>query len=189
MGTALGFIGSGLLIVSVALPKPEADEKRRSIYERTTRGIRIYLATPRLRGLLALCLVVAACGSMVLVNTVVLVQSVLGLDAVHVAYTLGAYGAGSMLTALTLPRLLDHFQDRTVMLAGSVLMILPLLALVGLDRSGVFVWPMLLVAWFVIGSGYSAILTPSGRLLQRSSHQPDRPLSMRRNLPWPTPAG
>ena len=174
-GTALGFIGSGLLIVSVALPKPEADEKRRSIYERTTRGIRIYLATPRLRGLLALCLVVAACGSMVLVNTVVLVQSVLGLDAVHVAYTLGAYGAGSMLTALTLPRLLDHFQDRTVMLAGSVLMILPLLALVGLDISGAFVWPLLLVAWFVVGSGYSAILTPSGRLLQRSSHQPDRP--------------
>ena len=36
-------------------------------------------------------------------------------------------------------------------------------------------WPTLLVAWLFVGLGYSAILTPSGRLLKRSSHPEDRP--------------
>ena len=175
LGTALGFIGSGLLILTVILPTPLTDESRRSIYERTTRGIRFYLKTPRLRGLLALNLVVAACASMVLVNTVVLVQSKLGLDEVHVAYALGTYGAGSMVTALSLPRLLEHFKDRSVMMAGATLMVLTILALIAIEQSGMFNWVALLAFWLVLGCGYSAVLTPSGRLLQRSSHQADRP--------------
>ncbi|TCK23445.1 MFS transporter [Ancylobacter aquaticus] len=52
-GTVVGFLASAALVVSVALPSPQAGEKR-GIYDRTTRGMRIYLATPRLRGLLAL---------------------------------------------------------------------------------------------------------------------------------------
>ena len=34
---------------------------------------------------------------------------------------------------------------------------------------------MLLAVWLMLGLGYSAVLTPSGRLLRRSSHQQDRP--------------
>ena len=34
---------------------------------------------------------------------------------------------------------------------------------------------MLLGAWFFVGLGYSAVLTPSGRLLRRSAHAEDRP--------------
>ncbi|MBX4377514.1 MFS transporter, partial [Mycobacterium tuberculosis] len=33
----------------------------------------------------------------------------------------------------------------------------------------------LMALWFVLGLGYSAAQTPSGRLLWRSSHQEDRP--------------
>jgi len=32
-----------------------------------------------------------------------------------------------------------------------------------------------LAGWFTIGIGYSAVLTPSGRLLKRSAHAEDRP--------------
>src|SRR3546814_18123221 len=39
---------------------------------------------------------------------------------------------------------------------------------------GVAGWSILLAVWFVLGLGYSAVLTPSGRLLRRSSHQEDR---------------
>ena len=53
---------SALLVVSVLLPNPKPSEPR-GIYDRTTRGIRIYLATPRLRGLLALNLAAAAAGA------------------------------------------------------------------------------------------------------------------------------
>lgn len=174
-GTALGFVASGLLIVSILLPKPKRDEKRRSVYERTTKGIRIYLATPRLRGLLALCLTVAMVGAMVLVNSVVLVRVQLGLEEAYLAYLLGAFGGGSMIAALSLPRLLETIPDRRLMLAGGLLMAGALLLLYGLSLAGHFNWTALLVVWSLIGIGYSAVLTPSGRLLQRSSHEEDRP--------------
>ena len=77
-GTVLGFLVSAALVVSVALPA-STPAPRRSIWERTTRGIRLYLATPRLRGLLAISLAVSAAGAMVIVNTVVIVQAGLGL--------------------------------------------------------------------------------------------------------------
>src|SRR5918994_562236 len=54
-GTVIGFLVSAALVVSIVLPSPKP-AKPRGIYDRTTRGIRIYLATPRLRGLLAVSL-------------------------------------------------------------------------------------------------------------------------------------
>jgi hypothetical protein len=36
-------------------------------------------------------------------------------------------------------------------------------------------WRMLLLCWVLLGALYSAILTPSGRLLRRSAHEEDRP--------------
>src|SRR5439155_23177942 len=77
-GTVVGFFCSAALVVSVTIPQPPAARPRRGFYDDTTRGLRIYLATPRLRGLLALNLAVAAAGSMVFVNTVVLVKGTLG---------------------------------------------------------------------------------------------------------------
>lgn len=74
-GTVIGFLVSAALVISVVLPSPKPS-KPRGIYDRTTRGIRIYLATPRLRGLLAINLAVASAGALVIVNTVVYVQAV-----------------------------------------------------------------------------------------------------------------
>ena len=78
-GTVVGFLASAALVVFVVLPTSPATQ-RRGIYDRTTRGLRIYLATPRLRGLLAVNAAVAAAGSMVFVNTVVMVQAGFGLN-------------------------------------------------------------------------------------------------------------
>lgn len=174
LGTAAGFVASSLLVISVALPSPKATQPR-SIYERTTRGIRIYLATPRLRGLLGMNVAVASAGAMVLVNSVILVRSQLGLDESALAWTLFAFGAGSMVAAFALPRVLERMPDRPVMLAGAVLMIsaLSLLALVVIAIG--LSWPLLLVVWFAVGLGYSIVQTPSGRLLRRSAHAEDRP--------------
>ena len=174
LGTVVGFAASALLVVSVLLPSPKPSEPR-GIYDRTTRGIRIYLATPRLRGLLALNLAAAAAGAMVLVNSVVPVRDTLGLDASAPAWTLFAFGAGSMLAALALPKLLDRVSDRPVMVAGAALMVLTLLGLAGEVAALGLNWPVLLAAWLLVGLGYSAVLTPSGRLLRRSAHVEDRP--------------
>ncbi|NRB16037.1 MAG: MFS transporter [Rhodobacteraceae bacterium] len=173
-GTALGFIASALLVLSITLPSPRPTG-RRGIYDRTTRGVRLYLKTPRLRGLLGLSMVASATGAMVIVNTVVLVRGELGLSENMVAWVLASFGAGSMLAALTLPRVLAHTSDRRIMSAGALITLaaLALLALqvqlAGLSLAG------LLVAWLGIGIGYSTILTPSGRLLRRSAQAEDRP--------------
>jgi MFS family permease len=174
LGTVIGFLASAALVVSVALPGPRPAEPR-GVYDRSTRGIRIYLATPRLRGLLALNLAAAAGGAMVLVNSVVLVRGALGLDESALAWTMGAFGAGSMLAALALPRLLDRVADRPVMLAGAGVLTAVLWSLAATIGLLGLTWPALLVAWLVAGIGYSAVLTPSGRLLRRSAHPEDRP--------------
>lgn len=173
-GTALGFIASALLVLTIALPSPKPS-RRRGIYDRTTRGIRIYLTTPRLRGLLGLSMVASATGAMVIVNTVVVIRGELGLGENMVALVLASFGAGSMLAALVLPRLLVHASDRPVMSAGAILAIVALgflalkTQLTGLSLTAV------LITWLAIGIGYSAILTPSGRLLRRSAQPADRP--------------
>jgi H+ antiporter protein len=173
-GTVIGFVGSALLVASVLLPSPKPTEPR-GIYDRTTRGMRIYLATPRLRGLLSLNFAAAAAGAMVLVNTVVLVQSDLGLGESQVAIALGAFGGGSMLAALLLPRLLDNRPDRPVMICGALVLVAVLLALSLMALVYETQWIPLLAGWFIIGIGYSTVLTPSGRLLKRSAHSEDRP--------------
>lgn len=170
-GTVIGFLASAALVVSAVLPSPKPGA-RRGAWDRTTRGIRLYLATPRLRGLLALNLAVAAAGAMVIVNTVVIVQAGLNLGQAQVALALAAFGAGSMLAALGLPRVLDHLSDRPVMLSGATLLAAGLIAGPFLIGAG---FPSLLALWAVLGLGYSVVQTPAGRLLRRSALPEDRP--------------
>ncbi|EAP83524.1 probable NreB protein [Sulfitobacter sp. EE-36] len=168
LGTVAGFGASALLVLTVILPVPKATVAR-GIYDRTTRGLRIYLATPRLRGLLGLNLAVSSAGAMVLVNSVVLVRGQLGLEDIALAWSMFAFGAGSMIAALALPRVLDKFPDRPVMLTGAWLMMLALFGIAaGIIGFGLS-WPLLLTIWMLIGLGNSAVLTPSGRLLRRSA--------------------
>jgi len=174
LGTVFGFLASALLVGTVLLPKAEIPD-RTGFYDRTTRGVRIYLATPRLRGLLALNLAAAAAGAMVLVNTPLLVREFLGKPESAVAWTLFAFGLGSMLAAVILPRLLERFFDRPVMLLGAALMLASLLGFEWIALSHGLTWTGLLLIWFCSGLGYAAVLTPAGRLLRRSSETADRP--------------
>ena len=168
-GTVAGFVLSALLVVTVALPM-RAPAEAGQFWASTTKGIRIYLATPRLRGLMVMELAVAAAGAMIYVNTVVLVQARFGLGGSQVALAFAAFGAGSMVAAFLLPRLLDHLADRPVMLGGAGLMV-----------AGVAVTPLmpglvaLMALWAVIGFGFSLTQTPIGRILNRSARPEDRP--------------
>lgn len=168
-GTVVGFLISAMLVVSVTIPTPTSGPKR-GIWDRTTRGIRLYLATPRLRGLLAINLAVAAAGAMVIVNTVVIVKASFGLGDAQVAWALGAFGGGSMIAALALPKLLESIPDRPVMIVGAAALVIGT-AIGALIPS----FGLLLPLWLIIGFGYSVAQTPSGRLLRRSAHAEDRP--------------
>lgn len=171
-GTVIGFLASALLVLSVRLPRVTASEavKAQPFARRVTHGVRLYLATPRLRGLLAVNLAVAAAGAMVIVNSVVIVQGRFGLTEQQTALALAFFGGGSMLAALALPSLLEKLGDRPVMITSSFLLALVLLASYGIES-----YMPLLIAWAVLGVGYAAAQTPAGRLIRRSSHEGDRP--------------
>jgi MFS family permease len=168
-GTVAGFVGSALLVVTVTLPARTAVEPGQ-FWASTTKGIRIYLATPRLRGLMVMEMAVAAAGAMIYVNTVVLVQARLGLGEPQVALAFAAFGAGSIVAAFLLPRILERVADRPVMITGAGLMV-----------AGVAVTPLvtglveLMALWAIVGFGFSFTQTPIGRILNRSAREQDRP--------------
>ncbi len=167
-GTVAGFLLSALMIGTVALPAraPAAGEP---FLVSVTKGVRIYTATPRLRGLMVMEAAVAAAGAMVYVNTVVLVQDRLALGAPQVALAFAAFGAGSILAAVLLPRLLSRLPERSVMIAGAGLMVAGV-ALVPL--TGTFAG--LLALWALIGFGFSFTQTPIGLIINRSAREEDR---------------
>jgi MFS family permease len=167
---AVAFLASAALVLSVALPAPTPSERGRGTLANIAFGIRAYLATPRLRAVLALSAAVAAAGAMVIVNSVVYVRAEHSGTATDLAVALAASGAGSMLVALLLPRLLDRVAERPVMLAGAGLLLVGLL--LGLLSPGLG-W--LLPVWFVLGCGLSLVQTPIGRVLRRSCRDSDRP--------------
>ncbi|WP_068153279.1 MFS transporter [Rhodococcoides corynebacterioides] len=181
VGTLVGFLGSGLLVwrglarrADAPIPADRVDATNRRA--RVTAGARIMLADPVLRGLLWLNAVVASGTAVVLVATVTIVRDELGGGETAVALALACFGAGSMVTALALPRLLDRVHDvRPVMLVGAAA-VSAVLALVAAGFAAGGGWAVLATGWAVLGAATSAISTPSGRVLRDRTAEADRPL-------------
>lgn len=173
--TALGFVASALLVMRTVLPDIPRAQRAEKFTKRLTRGVRIYLSTPRLRGVLALTFAVASGGAMVLVNTVVLVQGALGRSEYDAALALMVFGAGSMSVTLLLPRLLEVVDIRRFLIFSAGIMTLVLFAFGLLSVVIDLRWSGVLLVWYLIGAGYAAVLTPTGRLLVQSAAKTDRP--------------
>ncbi len=195
-GTTFGFLASAALVLASRVPLQasfgqasigqasigqasigQASSRRVQPFRtRLLRGGRIYLATPRLRGLLALNLTAASIGAFVLVNSVVMVKVGYGLDDWALAKALAAFGAGSMLAALALPPVLGRLRERSIMMPAAALLVALALGFSGwLALVGLPAWPMFLTLWAALGLCYTAILTPAGRLLRISANRADRP--------------
>lgn len=178
-GTVIGFLASAALVIATRLPHIDAPPPARFL-DRLTHGTRVFWSNRELRALMGLNLVVATTTAMVIVNTVVLVQGDLDRPQTDVALMLAAYGAGSMIVALGMPSLLDRLPDRRVMLAGGTALPVVLLAAAAViggmgGMGGTNQWAWLLVLWALLGAATSTILTPSARLLRRSSTEDNRP--------------
>jgi MFS family permease len=174
LGTVAGFLFSAALVVTTRLPAAPQVRQEGSLWHRTTLGSRIFAKNPELRALMALNLAVAAATALVLVNTVVYARDMFGGSNADVAVALACFGAGSMLVALTAPRVLDGVPDRVLMRAGAVLLSVGLagaFALLAVPGT----WPVLLGLWVVLGAGTSMVNTPSARLLRRAATDRTRP--------------
>ncbi|MDQ8706138.1 MFS transporter [Streptomyces sp. LHD-70] len=167
LGTSAGFLLSGLLVLWTRIPdaRPSAHTKA---WDKAAAGIRTFLRTPRLRGVMALNLVVAAAGSIVVVNTVNYVRDELGGSQSGVAWMLAASGTGTLLAALVLPRVLDRIAARTVMTTGAGILVGGTTAAVTLIAAGLTSWAGTAIIWTVIGIGMALIITPTGQVLRAS---------------------
>lgn len=181
VGTAIGFACSALLVVSTKLPEveraPTGEGDVHSVWRRIMVGMRRFTQVTELRALLAINVVVACATSFVIVNTPVIVKETFGRSDTQVALALAAYGTGSMVVAITLPRILDRTNDRRVMLAAT-LFAPPMLAATWVVLSWIGetpAWYALLALWIIGGAATSMMLTPTGRLLRRASTDTERP--------------
>lgn len=117
LGPVAGFLLSAGMVAITVLPRTVAGAGAAGwLWHRTTLGARIFWRNRRLRSLLALNLVVAAPTALVLVNTVVYVRKVLRRPETDLALALACFGVGSMIVAISAPRVLESFGDRAVML-------------------------------------------------------------------------
>lgn len=170
VGAVTGFVLSALLIVRLRLPEPR-HRMRGDTWQRVTHGLRTFWSVPRLRGLAALNLAVAAATAMVIVNTVVIVQGGLGMNERAVAMALTVFGAGSVTGALLFMYLIERVVDRFVMLCGGAVIGIGLF--IGVGISGfVALQPL----WFILGLGCALAQTPAGVVICRSSTGSDRQL-------------
>ncbi|MEU2509861.1 MFS transporter [Streptomyces sp. NPDC007863] len=167
LGTSAGFLLSAALVLSTRVPDARPSGHTRA-WDKAAAGIRTFLGTPRLRGVMALNLVVAAAGSIVVVNTVNHVRDVLGGTQSDVAWMLAASGTGTLLAALVLPRVLDRVAARTVMTAGAGVLVGGTTAAAALTATGLLTWTATAAVWSAIGVGMALVITPTGKVLRAS---------------------
>nr|WP_120490983.1 MFS transporter [Corynebacterium lactis] len=195
LGTVIGFVASATLVFlalprtrSIGVPtRTSAAEAETSFVERLTSGARAMFRDQALRGLQGINLAVAAAQAMVIVNTVVLVRAYLGRSQSDVAILLGAFGAGSMLVALVMPRLSRRISDTRLMLVGAAAAMallavlslsLPLLGsapLADAPSNHPLTWAAFLALWLFLGASVSLMLTPSSKLIASVGSESQRP--------------
>ncbi|MEI4485063.1 MFS transporter [Frigidibacter sp. MR17.14] len=167
---ALCFLGSVAALLLARVPATVRPAVRAPLWQRVTKGMAIYLRTPRLRGLFMVNLGLSLGYAWVLVNTVVFAGARLGNANHNYALLMGAFGVGAGAMALVLPRLMARVSERRLTVAGALFfaaltpaILLPLAL------------PGLLVLWAGFGAATSLVLTPGGLVLTRSAAESDRP--------------
>lgn len=174
--TALGFAASALLIAGAGVPARAPGSREAPFWERVRRGAALFVRLRALRPVVALDVVVAAPCAFVLVHSVVLVRERLGLGEAALGVVLAVNGAGSMLVAALLPRLLEAVGQRRVMLTGAVVLVLGGVGETGLTLlPDAALAPALLATWLVVGAGWAAVEVPVGRIVRREVPNADLP--------------
>ncbi len=169
VGNSIAFVISAAIIVITFIPLPKPVERIGSIWSEVSYGIVAYFKTPRLRSLLILYVAVASASAMVIVNTIIYVKEYLGGSDSELAIFFAASGFGSMLAALSFPRLSVIFKDKSIVQSGAIFLAIGL-CLMATEPTLYFA----LFTWFLTGVGLSLVQTPSGRIVNLSATPSDR---------------
>ena len=168
---ALSFLVSIAAILFSKVPQPSAPDGKRPFWHRASKGLRIYVRTPRLRGLFLLNFALSLSMAWVLVNTVAYAGARLGDSERYFPVLMAFYGLGAGLGAFSVPRLVKRTGERRAMALGAFAF-----AACGV---GFAVWSQpalaaLAMIWIGFGLSSSLVLTPGGLVITRSAHTSDR---------------
>jgi MFS family permease len=169
---AIAFSGSVLALTLAHVPRSAFTKRSGSLLKRTGFGLWIHWQTPRLRGLVLLKFALSLAMAWVLVNSVVYAGARLGDADQFYPILMACYGAGAVLGAILVPKMLRQGSERTTMfigtfgfaLAGATFALVPPASL-----------PILGMIWFLFGTTSSLTLTPGGLVLAKSATSQDRP--------------
>lgn len=168
---ALAFSVSIASILLAQVPKTTAADRKKPFWQRASKGLRIYVRTPRLRGLFLLNFALSLSMAWVLVNTVAYAGARLGDSERYFPMLMAFYGLGAGFGAFSVPRLVKRLGERRTMALGAIAF-----AACG----AVFaVWlspalAVLVIVWIGFGLSSSLVLTPGGLVITRSAKAEDR---------------
>lgn len=179
LGTAAGFAVSAALVARTPVPAGAAVAARDAdlpFGARVRRGTSLMVRTPALRAVLALDLAVAAAGAFALVQYVAVARDAYGGGERTAALLLAALGAGSLSVAVLLPRVLERWPERAVVLGGVAALTLGTAAVAaGLAVRGTAGLVVVGALFALVGAGWAAAETPVGRVIARSVARADQP--------------
>ncbi|WP_439123617.1 MFS transporter [Marivita sp.] len=168
---ALAFTGSIGAILFAQIPSQSVETKKKPFWQRVSKGVSIYIRTPRLRGLFLLNFALSLAMAWVLVNSVVYAGARLGSSETYLPVLMGFYGLGAAIGAVVVPRLVKWVQERRVMSSGTFLFAIVGAVFAGLPNPPL---PMLASVWVGFGLASSLVLTPGGLVITRSAQKQDR---------------
>lgn len=167
---AFTFVFSAALILMCFIPYDSSKlaEKQRLNISTLYKGISAYLSVPSLRRLWYAYLAAAAASAMVIVNTVVYVHDILHGGDSETALALLAVGAGSMLIAFLLPKLIANQDPQRYHIHGLCVICVAFYLGTWLPS-----WLGFIVVCFSLGIGMSLIQTTSGLIINDASSGQD----------------
>lgn len=166
-----GFLLAAFFVLIAVLPPVAATARAQSPFlDRVSFGVRRYLGTPELRGVLTVYLAISLASAMVIVNTVIYVRDTLGMDDEAVAQVMLCQGMGAVAVIVFVPRLVARHGDKGVMLAGGFL----LGPLLGLGATMPGFWGLALL-WTGFGVALGLAMTPAGLVIARTVEAAERP--------------
>lgn len=168
------FVAAVIMFVLAAflfrrLDLPAAGSARRVSLTGLVADLRRVFASPAMRGALLLNWAAITVGAMVMVNTVLLVRGVFDRDDQSAAIALGVFGAGGVVGALLLPRLIAGRAERRVMLLAGTCMAVLLAA--GVWLPGFY---SMLALWAALGTASTLAQLPVSTLISRMAAPGER---------------
>lgn len=163
----LAFLVSAAINSLVAIPR--GDNALHGMFDRTIFNLKRLFSSAEMRGALILSVASIVINAAVIVNTIVLVRGLFGLDDRAAAIALAAFGAGGVVAAIRLPGRVTSWSVKFIMIGACAAMAALLFA--GAQMRS---YPMLLALWFCLGVSATLCHLPIHLLLRRMSAGGDR---------------